>query len=206
MKQEDKLLQWALDLQGIAQTGLYYGSGKFDMERYEQIRQIAAEMISYRMEIPIDKVKDIFCSDVGYLTPKLDTRAAIFKGDKILLVKESSGQWSMPGGWVEPDKSIMENTVKEAWEEAGLNVTADRMIALYDLDKNNLKLHPFKVIKAFVLCTVVGGHFQENLETVDSGYFGLDELPELTQDKNTRDQVALCFKAKDAEHWETVFD
>ncbi len=206
MKQEDKLLQWALDLQGIAQTGLYYGSGKFDLDRYEQIRKIAAEMISYRTEIPEEKVKEIFCSDVGYLTPKLDTRAAIFKDDKILLVKESSGAWSMPGGWVEPDKSIMENTVKEAWEEAGLTVTADRLIALYDLDKNNLKLHPFKVIKAFVLCTVVGGHFQRNLETVDSRYFGLDELPELTEDKNTRDQIALCFAAQAAEHWETVFD
>ncbi len=206
MKQEDKLLQWALDLQGIAQTGLYYGSGKFDLDRYEQIREIAAEMISYRTGLPEDKVKEIFCSDVGYLTPKLDTRAAIFKEDKILLVKESSGAWSMPGGWVEPDKSIMENTVKEAWEEAGLTVTADRLIALFDLDKNNLKLHPFKVIKAFVLCTVKGGHFEKNLETVDSRYFGLDELPELTEDKNTREQIALCFEAKAARHWETVFD
>ena len=204
--QNDKWLQWALELQGIAQTGLYYGTGQFDLERYEQIRQIAAEMISYKTEIPVEKVKDMFCSDVGYLTPKLDTRAAIFKEDKILLVKESSGAWSMPGGWVEPDKSILENTVKEAWEEAGLEVTADRLIALYDLDKNNLKLHPFKVIKAFVLCRVVGGHFHKNLETVDSRYFGLDELPELTTDKNTEEQIALCFQAKDAEHWETVFD
>ena len=151
-------------------------------------------------------MKEMFCSDVGYLTPKLDTRAAIFKEDKILLVREKSGGWSMPGGWVDANKSIMENTVKEAWEEAGLVVTADRLIALYDLDKNNLKLHPFKVIKAFVLCSVVGGYFHENLETVDSGYFGIDELPDLTEDKNTRDQVALCFQAKDAEHWETVFD
>ncbi len=206
MIQNEKWLQWALELQGIAQTGLYYSSGVFDQERYERIRRIAAEMISYKTEIPEDKVKDMFCSDVGYQTPKLDTRAAIFKEDKILLVKEKSGAWSMPGGWVDPDKSIMENTVKEAWEEAGLVVQADRLIALFDLDKNNLKLHPFKVIKAFVLCRIVGGCFHANSETVDSRYFGLDELPELTADKNTQEQIALCFKAKDARHWETVFD
>ena len=206
MQHSSKWLQWALELQGIAQTGLYYGTGSFDRERYEQIREIAARMISDQAEMPLEKVKEQFCSDVGYLTPKLDTRAAIFEGDKILLVKENSGAWSMPGGWVDPDKSIMENVIKEAREEAGLTVTADRLIALYDLDKNNLKLHPFKVIKAFVLCTVTGGHFQKNPETVDSRYFRLDELPELTEDKNTREQIALCFKAKDADHWDTVFD
>ena len=206
MIKNEKWLEWALKLQGIAQTGLYYSSGVFDLERYEEIRQIAAEMISYKTEIPEDKVKEIFCSDVGYQTPKLDTRAAIFKDNKILLVKEKSGAWSMPGGWVDPDKSIMENTIKEAWEEAGLLVHADRLIAVYDLDKNNLKLHPFKIIKAFVLCEVDGGHFHENSETEGSRYFGLDELPELMTDKNTKEQIALCFEAKDKEHWETVFD
>jgi len=206
MFQNEKWLEWALKLQGIAQMGLYYGTGPFDLERYEQIRQIAAEMISYKTEIPEDKVKEMFCSDVGYHTPKLDTRAAIFKDNKILLVKEKSGAWSMPGGWVEADKSIMENTIKEAREEAGLLVQPERLIALYDLDKNNLKLHPFKVIKAFVLCRVIGGHFHDNSETVGSKYFGLGELPELMTDKNTEEQIALCFKASNAKHWETVFD
>lgn len=206
MQKNEKWLQWALELQGIAQAGLYFGTGKFDLERYARIREIAAEIISDGAELPVDKVKDMFCSDVGYLTPKLDTRAAIFRGDKILLVQENSGAWSMPGGWVDQDTSILENTVKEVEEEAGLTVTADRLIALQDLDKNNLKLHPFKVIKAFVQCSVVGGRFHENIETVGSGYFGMDELPELADDKNTKDQIALCFRAKDTLHWNTIFD
>lgn len=202
----EKWLQWALELQKVAQEGLYYGTRKFDHERYQRIRDIAAEMISDKTDISVEKVKDMFCSDVGYVTPKLDTRAAIFKNNKILLVQENNGLWSMPGGWVEPDTSILENTVKEAKEEAGLTVTADRLVALLDLDKHNTKYHPFKVIKAFVICSLVSGHFQENIETVDSRYFGLDELPELTGDKNTREQIKMCFEAKDAEHWETVFD
>lgn len=81
MQKNEKWLQWALELQGIAQAGLYFGTGKFDLERYARIREIAAEIISDGAELPVDKVKDMFCSDVGYLTPKLDTRAAIFRGD-----------------------------------------------------------------------------------------------------------------------------
>ena len=98
MDKNEKWLKWAVKLQAIAQAGLYYGRDKFDLERYEQIRDIAAEMISYKSEIPVEKVKDLFCNETGYQTPKLDTRAAVFKGDKILLVQESSGRWSLPGG------------------------------------------------------------------------------------------------------------
>lgn len=206
MIEKDKWLDWALRLQALAQEGLYYGSGPFDMERYKEIREITAQMIGADLDIPAEKARELYCSDVGYVTPKLDTRAAIFKNGKILLVKENNGLWSIPGGWVDADMSIMENVVKEAKEESGLNVKPERLIALQDLDKNNVKYHPFKVIKAFVLCKPVGGEFEENIETVDSRYFGKDELPELTQDKNTQEQVLMCFAAYEAEHWETVFD
>jgi len=207
MYKKDKWLERALLLQDIAQAGLYYGTGKFDLERYEQIRAIAAEMISDRTNLPLDVARNTFCSDVGYVTPKIDTRAAIFKDGKVLLVKENSGTWSLPGGWVDPDTSILENTVKEAKEESGLTVTADKLVSLIDLDKHNLKLHPFKVIKAFVLCTPVEGHFEKNIETVASRYFSKEELPEkLTADKNTKEQVLMCFEAMEADHWETVFD
>lgn len=121
MEKNEKWLQWAVELQSIAQAGLFYGKDKFDRERYEQIRTIAAEMISYKTEIPVEKVKDLFCNEEGYQTPKLDTRAAIFEGEKILLVKENNGTWSLPGGWVDVDISVKENVIKEVKEEAGLD-------------------------------------------------------------------------------------
>ncbi len=206
MYEDNKWMDRALALQAIAQEGLYYGTGPFDLERYQKIREIAAEMISEGLDIPVDRAKSLFCSDIGYVTPKLDTRAAIFKGDKILLVQEKSGTWSMPGGWVDPDTSILENTLKEAREESGITVSPGRLVALIDLDKHNLKLHPFKVIKAFVLCKPLEGEFEKNIETVASRYFAMDELPDLTQDKNTRDQVLMCYEAYKADHWETVYD
>lgn len=74
----------------------------------------------------------LFCNDSGYQTPKLDTRAAIFKDDKILLVHENDGSWSLPGGWVEVNLSLKENTLKEIKEETGLDANAERIIALHD--------------------------------------------------------------------------
>ncbi len=206
MNTKEKWLQWAVELQSIAQAGLFYGKDAFDMERYERIREISAEMISNQSEIPLAKVKNIFCSEIGYQTPKLDTRAAIFKDNKILLVKENNGTWSLPGGWVDVNLSVKENTVKEVKEEAGLDVSADLIIAVQDREKHNLPIYAYKICKIFVLCSVIGGMFEENIETTDSRYFAMEELPELAEEKNTAEQIAMCFEANDADQWTTLFD
>ena len=87
MQKEQKWLDWAVELQSLAQSALYYCKDKFDIERFERIREISAEMLSEASGLPTEKVKEIFCNEVGFQTPKLDCRAAIFKGDKILLVQ-----------------------------------------------------------------------------------------------------------------------
>ena len=86
MSDHEKWLQWAVELQSLAQAGLFYSKDVYDLERFERIREISAEMISYKTEIGPEKVKDLFCNETGDLTPMLDTRAAIFRAGKILLV------------------------------------------------------------------------------------------------------------------------
>ena len=137
-KQEHQWLEWAKELQFIAQAGLTYTKDPFDKERFERVREIAAEIMSLQGRLPLEQVKDLFCNETGFQTPKLDTRAAIFKDNKILLVKEKNGTWSMPGGWVDVMQTIRSNTVKEVREEAGLDVEAIRIIALQDRNKTNL--------------------------------------------------------------------
>ena len=199
-------LDWAVELQALAQAGLEYTDNRFDVERYERIRSIAAEMVAYKADISPEKVKDLFCGEKGYQTPKLDTRAAIFRDGKILLVRELDGRWSLPGGWVDAGLSIGEGTVKEVKEEAGLDAVADLIIAVQDRDKHNRPEYVYKVCKVFVLCHVTGGHFTPNTETTESGYFALDDLPPLSETRNTFEQIRMCFEAKDAPHWTTRFD
>ena len=172
-----KWLEWAKELQFLAQAGLAYTKDDFDRERFVRIREIAAEMVSMQSDLPLSKVKDLFCNETGFQTPKLDTRAAIFAGDKILLVKEKNGTWSMPGGWVDVMQTVKSNTI----------------IALQDRNLHNTPPYAYNVCKVFVLCEVLGGNFQSNIETVESRYFGLDELPVLAEEKNTREQIEMCF-------------
>ncbi|CVI70124.1 hypothetical protein NDGK_01764 [Clostridiales bacterium CHKCI001] len=202
----EKWLEWAKELQFLAQAGLTYSKDCYDIERFERVREIAAEMVAYKTEIPLDKVKDLFCSETGFQTPKIDTRAAIFKENKILLVKETSGTWSLPGGWCDVMESVKSNTEKEVWEEAGLKAEAVKLIAIQDRNKHNVPPYAYGIAKVFFLCTVSGGKFQENIETTASEYFALDELPELSLEKNTKEQIQMCFEAYADPNWKAVFD
>lgn len=206
MDNKEPWLKWAVELQAIAQAGLFYGKDCFDKERYERIREISVEMLSCKTGLSMEKVKDLFCCETGYQTPKLDTRAAIFQNGKILLVHEANGSWALPGGWCDVDLSVAENTVKEVKEEAGLDVIVKRVIAVQDREKHNLPIYAYKVCKIFLQCEAIGGTFSSNLETTGFAFFGVDELPELAEEKNTREQIEMCFHAMQSDSWEALFD
>ena len=204
--QQPEWLEWAKELQFIAQAGLTYSKDAFDIERFERIREISAEIVSRQTGLPLEKVKDLFCNEEGFQTPKLDTRAAIFKANRILLVKEKNGTWSLPGGWVDVNQTIKSNTIKEVKEEAGLDVEATRIIAVQDRNLHNLPPYAYNVCKVFVLCEAKGGDFQLNIETIESGYFSLDEIPPLAEEKNNKEQIEMCFAAYRDKDWEVQFD
>lgn len=205
-KQTSPWLDWAVELQALAQGGLHYSRDPFDQERFRRIRDIAAEMLAWKTALPLETVKGLFCCETGYQTPKLDTRAAVFQDGKILLVRENNGAWSLPGGWVDVNVSVLENTVREVREEAGLEVVPRRVIAVQDREKHNRPVYAWKICKIFVLCALAGGSFRPNLETTASGYFTLEDLPPLAEEKNTAEQIRMCFDAYRAETWETRID
>ena len=203
----EKWLQWAIEIQSLAQNGLEYTTNMYDRERYERLREISAEIIAEKSNLNLDKVKDLFCNEKGYETPKIDTRAAIFKDGKILLVHENNDTWSLPGGWCDVLETIKTNTEKEVLEEAGLVVTAKNIIAIQDRNKHNYPVYAYGVLKVFVLCDIVSGSFTENIETTESKYFSLEEIPEnLAKEKVTIDQIKICFEAANDENWKVQFD
>ncbi len=206
MDADKRWLAWAVELQSLAQAGLTYGKDGFDLERYARIREISAEILAHMTQLPVEKVTGLFCNETGYQTPKLDTRAAVFQDGKILLVRERDGRWALPGGWCDVNVSVGENTVKEVKEEAGLDVIPRRIIAVQDRAKHNLPVYAYGVCKIFVQCDAAGGQFTPNLETTEARYFPPDQLPPLAEEKNTQEQIALCFEAHCAKQWETQFD
>jgi len=199
-------LSWAMEIQALAQTGLEYNQDVYDRERYQRLREISVEMLNYQTGIPRTRIRELFCNETGYQTPKIVTRAAVFHEDRILLVHEKNGDWALPGGWVDITESIASNAEKEVREEAGLIVEAVKLIALQEYQKHHQYRMPYSIATAFVLCELKSGAFQENSETTEMGFFSQNALPLLMEQKTTLAEIEMCFEANRASCWEPLLD
>ena len=202
-----KWLEWATRLQSIAQSGLTFGENQYDLDRYQQIRDLSVEILHEYTDVKHEKIINLFASETGYQTPKVDIRAAVFEDDKILMVKEKiDGKWSLPGGWADVNTSVSESAVRECQEEAGAEVKPKRVIAIHHANKQNNFVYPYTIYKIIVECDLIKYCFEENSETLGSGFFSSDNLPELSVERNNLNQINLCFEAKKHKLFEPVFD
>ena len=199
---ESKDFNWldiAKELQAIAQTGLTFTENKYDAERYQMIRDISVRILHEYTDTPIEKIKGVFAFETGYQTPKVDIRGVVFRNNKILMIKEDvDGKWTLPGGWADIGLSPFEIAKKEVYEEAGLEVTPERLLAVYDKAKD--ADHPqdyYHIYKLFILCSDSGGEVKTGMETTDVGWFTLDTIPPLSTPRITMKQIKRMFEYKD---------
>jgi len=204
---KNKWLQWVTQIQSIAQAGLTFGENQYDIDRYQQLRDLTVEILHEYTEVSHEKIRDLFASETGYQTPKVDVRAAVIRDDSILLVKEKvDGRWSMPGGWADVNSSVRESAVRECLEEAGATVIPRRIVALQHANRHNVHPYPFTIYKVIVDCELVDITFARNTETLDSRFFKISELPELSVERTSAKQIEMCFEAGKQNLFETVFD
>jgi ADP-ribose pyrophosphatase YjhB (NUDIX family) len=207
-KEKHQWLQWAREIQSISQAGLTFAKDPFDLQRYQRLQTLAAEMIAYQSYEAFEKVQQFFLAEDNYLTPKLDVRIAVIKeGNQILLVKElGDGKWSMPGGWADVNESPAENAVKEVFEETGLHVKITKLFALVDKLKHSHPPHLPHAYKAFFLADVTGGELTTSIETTEVQFFPKDQLPELSVHRVVSSQIELAFTHYHNRDLPTEFD
>jgi ADP-ribose pyrophosphatase YjhB (NUDIX family) len=187
-------LDIAKRLEAIAQTGLTYTQNDYDRERYEEIRDISFTIFHHYTEAPTDKIYDLFSHEKGYPTPKMDVRGVVFREDRILMVREKLDQrWALPGGWADIGLTPNEVVAKEVKEESGLLVKPDRLLAVLDKKMHNHPPSPLHVYKMFILCKETGGELAAGMETLEVGFFDVNQLPVLSTERNTTEQIYMIY-------------
>ena len=202
-----RVLEWAREIQALAQTEFHYAHDDFQRQRCRRLIEIAAEMISESSGIQLELVARAFESQVGYATPKVDVRAAVFDGGRLLFVRERfDGGWTLPGGWVDVGNVPSQAAEREVLEESGFQVKALRLIGVYDGNRM-LPIEVFHAFKIVFLCELLGGAARTSDETTEVAFFGPDEIPsrlsgERTKPRHIRDAFHV-FANPDSP---TVFD
>jgi len=193
---QGRLLAWARRLESIAATGLHYAKDPFDVQRYEHLRDVAAEMFAHAADTDVEAVRGLLRANFGPGTPKLVVRAAVFRDDRILLVREvADNAWAMPGGWAEVDELPSRAIEREVREETGYQVRAERLIYLHDSAIHGRRDQAYHVYTIFFLCTLLGGEPATSMETAEVGFFPEDALPPLSRSRNTEAELAKAFAA-----------
>ena len=200
MNETEKVyLEWSKRIRSIAQNGLVYVTDEYDRERYEELISIADAMASQALKCPVEEITASYKPAKEYVTPKVDVRAVVFNDcDEILLVREQSdGRWALPGGWADVGYSVSEVAVKEVFEESGLEVKPERLLALLDM-----KCHPHPpilpyVYKAFMQCRWVGGSLRPAFDILDCRFFPRHALPPLSLERVLPEQIEMLYRHKD---------
>lgn len=190
-----KWLAWGQALQALAQNGLAYSRNPFDIERFEAIRKIAAEIVAEHAGMETERLETLFAGEEGYATPKIDVRGAVFRDDKILLVRENldAGRWTLPGGWADVTDSPSEAVVREIREEAGYEARAVKLAAVYDRSRRGHPAYYFSIYKLFFICEITGGAPATSIETSEVGFFEERALPELSIARVTPAEIYTLF-------------
>jgi ADP-ribose pyrophosphatase YjhB (NUDIX family) len=174
-------LAWAREIQALAQTGLTFATGEYDLLRYKRLMELAAEITAEHADADRDELLQDFLAQPGYATPKIDVRGAIVKDGKILLVQEKSdGNWCMPGGWADVGDYPSDMVVREVQEESGLSVRPLKVIGVFDANRVGRPQAFYHAYKVVFLCELLGGEPHGSDETMDARYFAFDAIPPLS--------------------------
>lgn len=178
----DKWLALAREMFTLSQAGLAYSQNEFDLQRYRRFQELSAELVSNHSQLSQEQVREQFSMQHGYPTPKVDVRAAVFVDGKVLLVREVvDGRWSMPGGWADIGEGPAQMAVREVREESGFDVRVDKLAAVYNHNTDQPWLEFFHAYKMVFLCSLAGGQARGSFETSEVGFFGLEDLPPLSE-------------------------
>jgi ADP-ribose pyrophosphatase YjhB (NUDIX family) len=200
-------LAWVRRLQTITQAGLTYTRDPYDRQRYEQLQELAAEIAGSSGQALEAPWLPIIVAEKGYATPKLDVRAVVEKEGKLLFMRESQdGLWSLPGGWADIGESPSQIAEREVLEETGFRVRAIKLLALYDKARHEHPPEFWYCYKLFVRCELLGGAPTRGIETLDTAFFGVDELPSLSTPRVTEAQIRRMFQHVAAPELATDFD
>lgn len=149
---------------------------------------MAAEIAAAGSGEPIERIEALFAAQAGYATPKVDVRGVVFREERLLLVRGADdGCWTLPGGWADVGERPSEAVEKEVREESGYSVRAVKLLGIQD---RRFELAPWQAYKLFFLCEEVSAEPAAppvGLETDAVGFFGENELPELSRRVGRKD-------------------
>lgn len=125
---------------------------------------------------------------IHFVPPKhIISAATIVVNDKneILLIKGPKRGWEMPGGQVEEGESIRDAAIRETKEESGIEVEIVRFCGIFQNVKKS-------ICNTLFLAKPIGGELTTSSESLEVGFFPIEQALEMVTYSNSRERIELC--------------
>lgn len=119
--------------------------------------------------------------------PLVGVGGVVIEDGRALLIRRGAppllGQWSIPGGLLEPGETLQEGVARELLEETGLSVRVLDLVELFDRidfapggSANNARRPRFHYVIADYLCQRLDGTARAGSDALDMAWAGEEEL------------------------------
>ena len=192
------------ELRAAASQGLEYARDEYDRERHERVLAAASRLVATAENRDAEEVLAQFEDNLSHVSPLVGTDVAIFKEDRLLLIKRHDTKlWATPGGASDVGETLAEGAAREAREEIGCEVQVMRLLAVFDwrLWHSKVKAQLYHVMFE---AEIVSGEPTTSSEALEVDFFAEDNLPELHY--GHRHWVPLVFKLARGEVAPPYFD
>ncbi|MBT2726776.1 NUDIX domain-containing protein [Bacillus sp. ISL-75] len=125
-------------------------------------------------------------------TPKHIVSAATIvlnEQGEILLIKGPRRGWEMPGGQVEEGESLKDAAIRETKEESGIDIEVIKFCGIYQNVSQS-------ICSALFLGIPTGGELTTSSESLEVGFFPVEEALEMVTWNNFRQRIEYSLNEK----------
>jgi 8-oxo-dGTP diphosphatase len=117
--------------------------------------------------------------------------AAIVLNEKneLLLIKGPRRGWEMPGGQVEEGESLTDAVIRETKEESGIDIEVIKFCGIFQNIEDS-------ICNTLFLGKPIGGELTTSPESLEVGFYKLEEALEMVTWKNFRQRIEYCLDEK----------
>ncbi len=121
-------------LRDISALGLMYSTGQYDLARYRAVQDISIELLALATQEPPAAFEPLRAPVLSHATPFAVGDAAVFDdAGRLLLIQRADNRcWALPGGALEVGETPAAGVEREAFEETGVRVQAQRLVGVFD--------------------------------------------------------------------------
>ncbi len=135
------------------------------------MRSLVQNFLSYAFPVAV-AIRRLWRLVVRPVT--LGVRALVVDDGRVLLVRSHGSQeWVLPGGGVKRGESLRMAAVREALEETGCRVEAERLLGIYQSVHEGMTNH----VAVFVCRALSPPQLALNLEIAEARFWPIDALP-----------------------------